>query len=108
MGAISKLKTLEAYKTELTPEQAVAVLTTVSEGSKLKDLDISANDLSSVEPKLLAKAITKLERPEAEMTPQQESAYLAAVNEGGEFSSLSISGIICPCGSVGPCRKWEH
>ena len=58
--AVTKLDTLNVKYTKLTQQQAVAILTAVSEGSKLTKPDISWNNLSGVDPGLLAKAVTKL------------------------------------------------
>ena len=48
--------------TEITDEQKVALLTAIGEVGdiKLKELDLSLNDLSSVEPHILASAVDRL------------------------------------------------
>ena len=51
---------MEVRGTRLTQQQAVPIVTVVSEGSKLTKLDIYGINLSEVEPGLLAKAVTKL------------------------------------------------
>jgi len=55
------LRELEICRSLLSPEGAKILLTAVCEESKLKCLDLSGNDLSSIETDLLAKAISKLE-----------------------------------------------
>ena len=59
--AVAKLVTLNVRCTNLTHQQTVAILTAVSEGSKLTELDISCNDLSGLDLGLLAIAVTNLE-----------------------------------------------
>ena len=58
--AVTKVETLEVYDAKLTQQQAVAILTAVSEGSKLAKLDINGNDLSGVDSGLLTRAVIKL------------------------------------------------
>ena len=58
--AVTKLETLEVIGTKLTQQQALAILTTVSEGSKLTKLDISWDNLSGVDPGLLRRAVKRL------------------------------------------------
>jgi len=59
--AVSKLEVLEVAWSELTAQQTEAILTAVSEDSKLTYLNLSANRLMSVEPRLLARAVSRLE-----------------------------------------------
>ena len=54
------LETLNVDDTELTQQQTVAILTTVSEGSKMATLYIRGNDLSGVDSGLLTRAVIKL------------------------------------------------
>ena len=91
--AVTKLETLKVTYTKLTQQQAVAILTAVSEGSKLTKLDISNNNLSGIDPGLLAKAVTKLETFKARDTnlrQQQTVAILTAVSEGSKLTKLDI------------------
>ena len=53
---VTKLETLEVRGTRLTQQQAVAIVTAVSEGSKLTNFEISFSNLTGVDPGLLAKA----------------------------------------------------
>ena len=57
---VTKLQKLEINCTELTLQQAAAIFTAVSEESTMIELDISDNDLSGVDPELLAKAVNNL------------------------------------------------
>ena len=91
--AVIKLKTLDVSDTELTQQQAVTILTAISEGSKFTKLDISCNDLPEVDPGLLAKAVTKLETFEVrytELTQQQAVKILTAISEGSKLAKLDI------------------
>ena len=59
--AVTKLETLDVCGTKLTQQQTVAILTAVTEGSKMAKLYIRGNGLSGVDPGLLVRAVTKLE-----------------------------------------------
>ena len=59
--AVTQLETFDVYCNQLTQQQKVAILSAVSEGSQLVNLYIGGNNLSEVDPGLLAKAVTKLE-----------------------------------------------
>ena len=50
------VETLNVDDTELTQQPTVAILTAVSKGSKMATLYIRGNDLSGVDPGLLARA----------------------------------------------------
>lgn len=93
--AVPKLKTLWASNTNLKQEQSVAILTSaVSENSRLIDLDIGTNNLSSVEPQLLFKLVHKLETlsiRNANLTADQTVALITAVCESCTLVHLHIS-----------------
>jgi len=60
-GAVNTLTVANLKQTKLTKEQASAIFTTLMNGSsKLDHLDIGENDLSEVDPSLLAKAVNRL------------------------------------------------
>ena len=91
--AVNKLETLDIELTQLTHQQAAAILSAVSEGSKLTKLIISSNNLSGVDPGLLAKAVTNLETlniANTELTQQQAAAILSNVSEGTKLNELNI------------------
>ena len=50
------VETLNVDDTELTQQQTIAILTAVSEGSKMATLYIKGNYLSGINPGLLARA----------------------------------------------------
>ena len=91
--AVNKLETLDIELTQLTHQQAAAILSAVSEGSKLTKLIISSNNLSGVDPGLLAKAVTNLETlniANTELTQQQAAAILSNVSEATKLNELNI------------------
>ena len=90
---VTKLQKLEINCTELTLQQAAAIFTAVSEESTMIELDISDNDLSGVDPELLAKAVnnlTTLYIENTNLTLQQTEAILTAVSEGSKMIKLNI------------------
>ena len=54
---VTNLEKLEISYTKLTQHQIVTILTALRDGSKMTKLDISFNDMTGVDPKLLAKAV---------------------------------------------------
>merc|ERR1712240_378616 len=91
--AVIKLETLEFSNTQLTQQQIVAILTAVSEGRKMTKLNISFNDMSGIDKKLLAKAVTKMKKlniTNTNLTQQQAEAILTAVSEENVLSKLYI------------------
>ena len=90
---VTKLQKLEINCTELTLQQAAAIFTAVSEESTMIELDISDNDLSGIDPELLAKAVnnlTTLYIENTNLTLQQTEAILTAVSEGSKMIKLNI------------------
>ena len=51
--AVTKLETLQLSSTKLTQQQIVAILTSLSDGSKMTTLDISFNDMSGIDKKTI-------------------------------------------------------
>ena len=93
VGAFTKLETLEISNTKLTQQQIVAILTVVSEGRKMTKLDINFNNMSGVDPELLAKTVTKtkiLNVADTNLTQQQAEAILTAVSEAKTVMELDI------------------
>ena len=91
--AVIKLETLEFSNTQLTQQQIVAILTAVSDGRKMTKLDISFNDMSGIDKKLLAKAVTKIKKlniTDTNLTQEQAEAILTAVSEENVVSKLYI------------------
>jgi len=93
--AVSRLATLDVSYTALTPDQAVTILTAVSEGYTLTKLYLGGNDLSLVEPVLLAHVVTKLESLDVRHTDlitKQVETVLGAICQGSRMRNLDISG----------------
>jgi len=94
VGAVTKLETLEISNTKLTQQQIVAILTVVSEGRKMTKLDINSNNMSGVDPELLAKTVTKTKIfnvGDTNLTQQQAEAILTAVSESKTVMELDIA-----------------
>ena len=92
---VTKLEKLDIDDTELTQQQAAAILTAVSEGSKMTELNICWNDMSGVDPGLLAKAVNNVETLDignTKLTPQQTAAVLTSASEGSKLTKLNICG----------------
>merc|ERR1712089_105031 len=90
---MTKLDSLEISNTKLTKHQIVAILTTVSGGHKMTKLNISFNNMSGVDPELLAKTVTKtkiLNVADTNLTQQQAEAILTAVSEAKTVMELDI------------------
>jgi len=92
--AVTKLNTLSLGNTSLTLCQLETILTTVSEGSNLVNLDLSMNNLSSVNPRLLGRCATilnTLNLTNTSLTAEQIEAILEGVNGGNKLKNLNIS-----------------
>ena len=92
---VTKLEKLDIDDTELTQQQAAAILTAVSEGSKMTELNICWNDMSGVDPGLLAKAFNNVETLDigyTKLTPQQATAVITSASEGCKLTKLNIRG----------------
>ena len=91
---VTNLDTLNLTNTKLTQQQIASVITSASKGSKLKKLNISENDLSGVDPGLLAKAVVNLETLDignTKLTQQQAAVIFSGVCEGSRLNVLNIS-----------------
>ena len=86
-SAVNSIKEVNISNTELTAQQMEAIMTILdSGGCPTKKLDISWNNLSTVDPNLLARVVTGLEemkwvevRGEVELTVIQVEAILTAI-----------------------------
>jgi len=59
--AVAELEEVELWNTKLTSQQCKAIFRFPAVDYKLKKLDIAGNDLSSVDPKCLARSVAELE-----------------------------------------------
>ena len=93
--AVTKLETLCASNTKLTHNQAVAILTAVSEGGRLINLDVSWNDLSGMDAEVWTKVVTRLDKlsvMKTRLTEEQTVAIMTAVSTGSRMTQLFIGG----------------
>ena len=93
--AVTRLEILDVGSTRLTQQQVVVIVTAVSEGGKLTNLNISWNNLSGVDPGLLAKAVTRLQAlivTYTYLTQQQKVAIITGVNEGSKLTNFKVCG----------------
>ena len=94
-SVVNKLQYMVMKNSYLKPEQVNAVLISTSVVSSLQGLDIGHNNLSSVEPKLLARAVTKIKDVRlnwARLSLPQIEAILDSVNKGTQLKKLSLRG----------------
>ena len=93
--SVNNLETLYIGNTKLIQQQAAAIFSAVSEGSRLTELYIIFNDLREFDPGLLAQAVTNLgifDVRFTDLTHQQEKAVLNAVSEKYKLTTLNILG----------------
>ena len=95
-AAVTKLERLNLESSGLTSDQTGAIFSTIQMScSRLRSLELQHNDLSSVEPGLLARAVTRLEEvnfQNTEMTTEQLTATLTALSEGHRLRKLRLAG----------------
>ena len=102
-GAVGRLEEVWVDGTTLTSQQATMVMTALcKEDSRLKILDISKNDLSEVEPNILAHAVNGLEEVDLNTTKLTVEEVEAIVNciaqRDSKLKKLNISNArICMC-----------
>ena len=59
--AVAELEEADLSSTRLTPKQVEAIFAALDTSNKLKRLDITMNDLSPVDPEVMARVINKME-----------------------------------------------
>ena len=77
--AVTQLEEVELGDTHLTPQQVEAIFAALETSSQLKILRIGDNNLSSVDPDVLARGVNKLETVHmnhTELTEQQKTRIL--------------------------------
>ena len=95
-SAVTRMIWVVLNGTDLTFEQAKMMMTALNvEGSELMKLDISENNLSQVDPFLLAQAVNSLEEVDmdsTELTVEQVKAiFNAKLEDGSRLKKLGIS-----------------
>ena len=91
--SVNNLETLYIGNTKLIQQQAAAIFSVVSEEAKLDKLNICSNNLSRVDPGLLAKAVTNLKTlyiGNANLIQQQAVAISSGVSDGSKMTELDI------------------
>jgi hypothetical protein len=88
-ATIGRLESVEMREVGLTAEQWTAVLRTIGSGeSRLARMDLSNNNLSRVQPAILASALTRLEKVimiSTKLTRQQAGALVNRASFRGHF-----------------------
>lgn len=94
-GLVRGLEELKLEGTQLTDGQQQTIFESVVLGTKLKKLEVTCSNLSSVEPSLLARAASRLEEVSlgrAGLTSVQMEAILRALNSKARLARLDLSG----------------
>jgi len=93
-GAVCKLETACFFASDITAEQMKALFSAYNEDCLLKNLDLGANTMSSLEPELLASAVAKMENcylMGTEITGDQINALLKQILEKTRLRNLKFS-----------------
>ena len=105
-SSITGLTRLSIWETHLTTEQAEALLTRMTITHQLRILDMSYNDLSEVDPQLIARAGVELEELRlcgTSLTSEQSEALVSALNKGDNWlERLHIS--YCNLATIDPAH----
>ena len=105
-SSITSLTKLVIWETHLTTEQAEALLTSMTVNHQLKTLDMSYNDLSEVDPQLLAMVVVNLEELRlcgTSLTSRQSEALISALHEkDNQLKKLHIS--YCNLATIEPAH----
>ena len=90
---VAGVQTAKLWRASVTPDQASAILTSLSAGCRLRHLDLSNTDLSGVRPGLLAGAVTQLDTLDLWRTglgQDHVEALLTGIAKGGRLKSLNL------------------
>jgi len=94
MKVLPNLKTLNLRNTSLSIFQIRNILNNIRQGCKLRELDLSENDLSEVKPELLKRIVSRLNTfkvRKCELTTEQITAIFAGINKKSKLTNLDIS-----------------
>ena len=94
--AVTNLEEVTLWHSRLTTQQVEAVFRALASSSALRRLDISYNNLSSVEAGVLGQAVARLEMADmgsTSLTGNQVTSILTAVLRSSCLTSLWISGV---------------
>jgi len=93
-SVVNRMERLWFAKVNLTKKQVQTIFSAMCRDTKLKELYIPGNNLSTVQPDTLATAVNLLETVDmrsTQLTPQQITAVLAQALHGTVLQSLSLS-----------------
>jgi len=91
---MSRLVDVNLCASNLTNQQKQAFFAAMSKNCHLKRLDLSANNLSSVEPELFARVMTRLEDVNlccTDISNDQKQAFFVAMSENSKLKKLDLS-----------------
>merc|ERR1719319_738619 len=91
--AVTQLEEVDLVNTDLTPQQVEAIFAALDTSCKMKILKIQNNNLSSVDPDVLARGVNKLKEVDlvdTDLTPQQVEAIFAALDTSCKMKILKI------------------
>ena len=94
--AVAELEEADLSSTRLTPKQVEAIFAALDTTNKLKRLDITMNDLSPVDPEVMARVINKLEMVSmlfARLTEQQITRILEQSLVSTSLKRLELHGV---------------
>ena len=89
--AVARLEEADISDTSLSPVQAKTVVLAISLGPGERRVNLGGNNLSSVEPVVLARAVARLHRPnllQASLTGEQIDAVLETLQPGMVYDRL--------------------
>ena len=93
--AVTRVEVLDMYDASLTCLQATAVFASIQEGTRLKVLNLVANNLSEVDSAVLGKSVALLEEAylsRTRLAPQQVEAIFEALGRCSHLRTLSLLG----------------
>jgi len=91
--AVTQLEGVDVVGTTLTPQQVTAICTAMTGNSQLKTLDLSGNNLSSVDADILAQAVAQLEEVglrNTYLSLQKLETIFAAIDTSSQIKVLRI------------------
>jgi len=94
MHGLPYLETLILRNTGLSTSQIKTILNNIRQGCRLRELDLSENDLSKVKSELLKRIVPRLHTlkiRKTELTTQQITAIFAGINKKSKLTNLDIS-----------------
>jgi len=92
---VTRLEDFNLCFTNITNDQSQSLFTAILQNSQLKKLNLSSNDLSSIDPTVLATAVARLEDLDLRFTnlsPEQLTCILAHVQEDTNIKKLFLRG----------------